>query len=57
MDTTTALLLLAILICPIVMGLMMWKMNKNRNHSNQGPNEKLKADKPVATPEVRKKAG
>ncbi len=29
MELNTLLLLLAILICPISMGIMMWKMNKN----------------------------
>lgn len=29
MELSTLLLFLAILICPISMGIMMWKMNKN----------------------------
>lgn len=29
MQLNSLLLLLAILICPISMGIMMWKMNKN----------------------------
>lgn len=33
MELSTLLLFLAILICPISMGIMMWKMNKNMNDS------------------------
>lgn len=29
MELSTLLLFLAILVCPISMGIMMWKMNKN----------------------------
>ena len=29
MELNTLLLILAVLICPISMGIMMWKMNKN----------------------------
>ena len=29
MELSTLLLLLAILVCPISMGIMMWKVNKN----------------------------
>ena len=32
MELSNLLLLLAILICPISMGIMMWKMNKNMDH-------------------------
>ena len=31
MELSTLLLFLAILICPISMGIMMWKMNKNKD--------------------------
>ena len=33
MELNSLLLLLAVLICPISMGIMMWKMNKNMDHS------------------------
>ncbi len=32
MQLNTVLPLLAILICPIVMGIMMWRMNKNMDN-------------------------
>ena len=32
MELNTLLLLLAVLVCPITMGIMMWRMNKNMNH-------------------------
>jgi len=42
MQLTTILLLVGVLACPIVMGLMMWMMNRNMNdsqgHSMSGHN-------------------
>ncbi len=32
MELSTLLLILAILVCPITMGIMMWKMNKNMDN-------------------------
>ena len=35
MELNTLLLILAVLICPISMGIMMWNMNKNMDHRHR----------------------
>jgi len=50
MELSTLLLLLAIFVCPISMGIMMWKMNKNMdNHHTH-----MKSDGSVHTDHVKK---
>ena len=46
MELNTLLVLLAILICPISMGIMMWKMNKNMDDRDMHmkPNESAHSD-------------
>ncbi len=46
MELSRLLLFLAILICPISMGIMMWKMNKNMDdrHMNMKPDDPAHVD-------------
>jgi hypothetical protein len=46
MELNTLLLILAVLICPISMGIMMWKMNKNMDnrHTNMKSDDSTHAD-------------
>lgn len=46
MELSTLLLFLAILVCPISMGIMMWKMNKNtgNRHMNMKSDDSSRAD-------------
>ena len=61
MQLVTWLPLLAVLICPIVMGIMMWRMNKNMDdhhlsmksdeqahHAHQGGHHKTISEAPNA---------
>ena len=45
-ELSTLLLLLAILVCPISMGIMMWKMNKNMDdrHTHMKSDDSVHAD-------------
>ncbi len=46
MELSTLLLFLAILICPISMGIMVWKMNKNMEdrHRHMNSDDSVHAD-------------
>ena len=53
MELSTLLLFLAILICPISMGIMMWRMNKNVDdrHMNMKSGDSAHADHPKKSEE------
>ena len=51
MELDTLLIILAVLICPISMGIMMWKMNKNMDNSHIHP----KSDNSVDSDHKNKK--
>jgi len=46
MELNTLVLILAVLICPICMGVMMWMMNKNMNdrHMHTKPDDSVNSD-------------
>ena len=56
MQLTTLLPLLAILICPITMGIMMWKMKKNMDaHSSHQMHDRKHLPGQLEQPPVKKK--
>ena len=50
MNLNIVLPFLAVLICPIVMGIMMWKMNKNMDDHHKDMTSK---DAPPASPQKK----
>jgi len=50
MELSTLLLFLAILICPISMGIMMWKLNKNMDSRHI----RMRSDNSVYNDHVKK---
>ena len=53
MELNSLLLLIAVLICPIFMGIMMWRMNKNMDDRHMH----MKSDESAHADDLKSKGG